>query len=948
MHDSDKRMRRVLFGLVIAGALGFTGCASTGSRGVDGLAEPSGAQAEIRPDEALADGITVEYINVVGNGDRVLIGTTGTIRYTAFKLTGPSRIIVDMPGVDLDKITSPMNVDNEFLKDITAINYGEGKEIGRIVITLKEGVDHEVKNGEEGILISLRKASGAVDAVSESTGAPVMKASATAAEDLSGAAPAEAGAKAEAEPEAKGEAADNTVAAPVEPMKQATKLLSVERKKDGSNTVIKIAADGLMGNFNSFVLDGPARMVVDIWGIENAVGKDIVKVDDGYIKDVRIGRHSGKIRLVLDAAVAKFPSYRVERDADSIIVTVGPQAVVTAAKEAAPLIEPAMPASPVKAAPVSEPAPPAATAAKAEEPAPAAAEPVAQAPAPVEEKAVTVRSVDFKKVGETGRLTIVSSGKVEYAVNDSPDGKTVLIDIKDAVIPEELHRTLDASKLKTSVNSISSYQDRLTPEKDVRVLVKLKARAQYSVSERNGTLNVDFAAPAPEPAKEAVAAKEAPAAPAMKDVTAPEEQYTGKKIDIDMMDANVRDVLRLLAEISNLNIIASDDVTGTISLRLKNVPWDQAFDIILKSRGLDSIMEGNVVRVAPAARITQEKAARLSSKKEQQKLEDLQIEFVPINYATAADLIAQIQGVLTDRGTVNSDTRTNTLVIKDVREGIDSAVNLVKRLDTPIPQVLIEARIVEATSSFARDLGVQWGVDYQTGGDVSTNTFGSSDQAGQSLDATTTTPTFGAAAGGQNFAVNLPATGEAGALGALGFILGKAGANPLVLDLRLSAGESEGRLKTISRPRITTMDNKEAKIQQGESIPFSTTSAAGTATTFVDASLSLTVKPHITPDGSVLMKITATRNSPGDRRSTLGEPSINKKEASTEVLVRDGETTVMGGIVITEKNDKEQGIPWLKDVPGLGWLFKSRSISDSQRELLIFITPTIVKEKITG
>jgi len=255
---------------------------------------------------------------------------------------------------------------------------------------------------------------------------------------------------------------------------------------------------------------------------------------------------------------------------------------------------------------------------------------------------------------------------------------------------------------------------------------------------------------------------------------------------------------------------------------------------------------------------------------------------------------------------------------------------------------------VEATSSFARDLGIQWGVDYQTGGKVSTNTFGSTSTAGQTLTGTTTAPVFAAATGAESFAVNLPATGTAGTLGALGFILGNAGSSPLVLDLRLSAGEKEGRLKTISRPRITTMDNKEAKIEQGESIPFETTSASGTATTFIDANLSLVVTPHITPDGSVLMKIKASRNSIGTFRTSSGEPSINKKESSTEVLVRDGETTVIGGIVITDKSDTESGIPWLKDIPVFGWIFKSRSVSDSQTELLIFITPTILKNKITG
>jgi type IV pilus assembly protein PilQ len=305
--------------------------------------------------------------------------------------------------------------------------------------------------------------------------------------------------------------------------------------------------------------------------------------------------------------------------------------------------------------------------------------------------------------------------------------------------------------------------------------------------------------------------------------------------------------------------------------------------------------------------------------------------------------------VLSTRGSVTSEARTNTLIIKDTKQGIDSAIDLITRLDTPIPQVLIEARIVEASTSFARDLGIQWGADYQaSGGEYNTDAFGASTTSGQTPPATGTAPAFATRHGAGSYAVDLPAAGTAGTLGALGFVLGRAGSNPLILDLRLSAGESEGRLRTISRPRIITMDNKEAKIEQGESIPFETTSAAGTVTKFIDANLSLTVTPHITPDGSVLMKIKASRNSIGTFRSASGEPSINKKETSTEVLVRDGETTVIGGIIVSDTSDTEKGIPLLKDIPLLGWLFKSKSLSDSQTELLIFITPTILKDKVVG
>lgn len=932
MRLSEVRLRQALFTFVLGGALVITGCSSTGPKNIkdagEGISEP--AKAAAAPGEG--EHITVEYINVVGEGDRVLIGTTGAVRYTVFKLSDPARLIVDMPGVALDKVVSPIAVGNDFLKEITAVSYGDEKDIGRVIINLNEGIDHEVKSGENSILVSLKKA----DFADQSAAGSVMNASASDAvttEDI----PAEPAVEPEksleesapqASVEQAVEAGVNEAAAP------ATKVLRIEASKEGENTVLKVVTDGPVGNYTSFELNDPARIVIDIWGVGNSLGRDVVPVKGKHIKTVRIGSHAGKARLVFDAPGKKIAPHAITTADNALILTLGPK-VVASTSASVPNTAYAKKAQELGVAHV--PAPESAAVAPVE--APAAAEAPAAVSQPPVAEGVKVESIDFKKAGDKGRLTIVSSEKVEYKIKESKDGKTVVLDIKGATIPESLVRTLDAAKLKTPVASISSYQQSLDP-KEVRVLVKLAGKASYKVVESGQALTLEFAeqAQAAETAAQALSEKD--------DSTEGKAAYTGRRIDLDMMDANIADVIRLLAEVSNLNIITSDDVKGTISLRLKNVPWDQAFDIILKSKDLDSIKEGNVVRVAPALKIRQEQEAGLASRKAQEKLEDLEIEFVLVNYATAEELIKQVKSALTDRGDVTSDKRTNTLIIKDLKSGIESAKNVIKKLDTPIPQVLIEARIVEASSSFARDLGIQWGVDYQTGGNVSTNTFGSSATTGQSLAATTTAPTFSERAGAQNFAVSLPASGTAGTLGALGFILGKAGVNPLVLDLRLSAGESQGQLKTISRPRITTMDNKEAKIEQGESIPFETTSASGTSTMFIDANLSLTVTPHITPDGSVLMKIKASRNSIGTFRTSGGQPSINKKESTTDVLVKDGETTVIGGIVITDKNDSEKGIPLLKDIPVIGWLFKSKSVSDTQTELLIFITPKIIKDKV--
>ncbi len=992
MHILENRLKRGLFSFMLGGALIFAGCASMGPKEIkDGnLAQESKDDAG---KSAQGNKTSIEYINVVGAGDRVIIGATGPVKYTVFRLLGPPRLIVDMPKVDIEKVSQTIKVDNDFLKDITASSYGLEKNIGRIVIVLKEGVDHEVKAGENSILVSLKKsgssdegnsAKASADAPSvpeqpSNATAPAAVASVNAVTAMDNPAPqavvpasitnnadkvsaAENVPAAQAEPDSK---KDNST----EPLRQATKIVKIEAAKDGKNTVITIAADGAVGNYNSFELDSPSRIVIDIWGVDNSLGKDFVSLKNKYIKAVRIGNYPDKVRLVFDTG-RRIPLHAIRKSGDYIVMTVGEGAARMASLNSTQVdavIKTAAPAAlrvaslengVSKIARRSEGALPASDSPKvaANEENPVAKETPAS-PAS-EEKTLNVEGVDFKKVDERGRLTIRGSGKLDYTVKDTEDGQTVIFDIKGATISADLSRTLDASKLHTGVLTISSYQESSGAVKNVRVLVKLKEKIDYDVNEVNGALNVDFKTPA------SMTEAKGSENPVVLDEG--KKEFTGKKIDLDMMDANVTDVLRLLAEVSNLNIVASDDVKGTVSLRLKNVPWDQAFDIILKSKGLDMIKKGNVVMVAPEAKIKQEKESALTSKKAQEKLEDLEVVFIPANYANVNDLIPQIKGILSERGSVTSDLRTNTLIVKDIRKGREAAVNLVKRLDTTIPQVVIEARIVEAESTFLRDLGIQWGVDFRASGKPFANIFGANTPPGQTSPGQTgnippgvtaagtaspsgiNPPVFSPTHGVQDFAINLPAQGAIGTLGALGFIIGNAGSNPAVLDLRLSAGEQEGHLKTISRPRITTMDNKEAKIEQGESIPFATTSAAGTATTFVDANLSLTVTPHITPDGSVLMKIKANNNSIGSFKTSTGEPSINKKESQTEVLVHDGETTVIGGIVISDKNTTDSGIPFLKDIPVLGWLFKRRSISDKQTELLIFITPTILKDKAVG
>ncbi len=408
------------------------------------------------------------------------------------------------------------------------------------------------------------------------------------------------------------------------------------------------------------------------------------------------------------------------------------------------------------------------------------------------------------------------------------------------------------------------------------------------------------------------------------DLEPKQKSYVGRKISLDLKDADIQNVLRLIAEVSQLNIIAGENVGGKVTMRLVDVPWDQALDVILSSAGLGQKRMGNVVRIAPLETLRDEEAKELEAIRSKEKLEELVMKVLPVNYAHAEEVQEQVKPLLSERGSLKVDSRTNTLVVKDIQAVVDDIRDLLSRLDQPTPQVMIEARIVQVTSNLAEELGVQWGGDY-TKGDVNV-TGGNSGGTGSP-----TTP---------DFVVNLPTTGTPA--GSLGVLLGQTG-NTALLDLRLSALESTGKAKIISTPRVATLDNREATIQQGVTIPFETTSSLGTTTIFIDATLTLKVTPHITSDRSVIMKITVERNAPDTSIDTQGAgPAISKRSATTEVLVKDRETTVIGGIFEITDTTSVTKVPFLGDIPGIGWLFRRRSVDQDKSELLVFITPKVM------
>jgi type IV pilus assembly protein PilQ len=459
-------------------------------------------------------------------------------------------------------------------------------------------------------------------------------------------------------------------------------------------------------------------------------------------------------------------------------------------------------------------------------------------------------------------------------------------------------------------------------------------------------------------------------------LTEPSSQpvFHGQRISLDFKDADIQNVLRVLADVSGLNIIATDDVKGKVTLHLVDVPWDQALDLVLHTNRLEKTQEGNVVRISTVSRLKDEREALRAAQEAERELEPLRVKYVKVNYARADDaLVDKIKGVLTDRGSVTFDDRTNTIIVRDIGHGVEDASQLIHELDVQSPQVLIEANIVEATEDFARGLGVQWGYQFNagptTGNPTGMNFPATVGLGGGGLGTGAGAPTTGPGlpTSGVPFMADFPVPGNfgsgfgAGTGSALDLALGSLdGAHSL--SARLTALEEEGKGKVISRPRVITMNNVPATIQSltilrvklpstGTVINTGTGGAAGTATTAtekINTGITLVVTPQISSDGYVLMNIYAKSSQPDFTRAVDGIPNEISREANSNVLVLNNETVVLGGIFRQTSDDHESGIPYLRNVPGLGWLFKRMLNTKRKEELLVFLTPRVVSGGGTG
>ena len=590
--------------------------------------------------------------------------------------------------------------------------------------------------------------------------------------------------------------------------------------------------------------------------------------------------------------------------------------------------------------------------------------------------------MQFDGAGGASVIRLVKDGDVTTRIIRKGDRDLVMV-VDGMSIPSVLERTLDTSDFGGPVAWVSSYRNPAKTGGTV-VSVHLNEAVTHRLVEKDGAIEWRFgtsngparvaksgprATPPTTPAgvgfhPQGVGAGTSPAgapaagiAPSVSDspfaVLNPrpgkkKKKYTGRRINLAIKDANIQHVLAFLARVGGVNIVTNDKVSGTVSFYLEDVPWDLALDMILKISGMDYVKEEGIYRVAPVADIQKEYELEVEKKKKITELKQLQVKLIPVNYAEAKQMVKQVQSILSAKGQVSVDERTNTLIVKDIEEHVLAVDDLVRRLDAQTPQVLIEARIVEASSDFSKQVGVQWGgnalASPATGNETGLIFPSTIGLAGGASGAQSNTSGL-YSTDSPNFAVNLPAAAGQGAGGAIGLTLGSIG-QAANIYLRLSAAEEEGVVKIVSAPRITTVDNMKASIKQGVSFPVSVVSAQGVNTQFFKAELSLNVTPHVTQDGNIQLQIDITKNEPDfSQVGANGNPTIRTKEANTELLLKDGDTTVIGGIFTRSTTKNYKRIPFFADLPLLGWFFRNSNETERRSEMLIFITPRIVNRQ---
>ncbi|MBN1962281.1 MAG: type IV pilus secretin PilQ [Deltaproteobacteria bacterium] len=653
-------------------------------------------------------------------------------------------------------------------------------------------------------------------------------------------------------------------------------------------------------------IDNPPRLVIDLPNTKRNTRRTTYKVNVPWAKRVRLGDHNTTTRVVIDLNRFEIePKIKVNSKGLSVSISARTSEKNTASVKNATAVLPITKTHIAK-----------------------------------------VQDVSFERQGNKARIVIKLSSIPTVMVDDRSRRNWVM-QLRDTTLPKKLERSLDTLAYATTVKMVSTFQSSQDPPM-VNIVANLQGGSQASqkLSQHGKTIVWEIegqdsktVATSATPQTAAFAAGATTLANSM-----PKQSH--KRVNMRLKDADLVNVIRFIADVTGENIIVSEAVKGKVTVNLRNVPWEQALDTILKSRGFDKVRHNNIIRISTAAEIQQERERDIAKRKVLIETGETVIRMITINYAIAKELLEKLKPMLSPRGSIQVDDRTNTIVVEDLRDNIKRIVSLARRLDRQTPQVLIEARIVEASSNYIQELGIQWGGTGQASsqyGNSTGLTFPGEVIASGAADDQQTVNTGTINPG--RFAVNLPAAIGAGSGGGLGFIFGSAGGGQL-LSLRLSALETNGTGRIISSPRIATLDNRTAKIAQGVDIPISTTSAAGTNTRFIPANLELEVTPHVTNDGTVLLRLKTSKNEPDfANRGASGDPTIVKKSAETEVMVRDGDTAVIGGIYTRNTSETYAEVPFFSKIPIIGWLFKKKRNEDRRAELLVFITPRIVNRE---
>ncbi len=872
--------------------------------------------------------------------DVLLVGSDA-MTYTAFKAIDPLRLVLDLPNTESEIVSSPFAVENEIIGKIETMTLTqEPQPLTRVEIALNQETPYEIFQEENQIRVQFEKPTAFGEARSEPAAETEVATSKTEGESTVVVTATQPSAKVASAP--------------------AKKITAIRPIRSDEEVKVYIIGDGNISNYNVFTLTDPARVVLDLMGVKLVASKGGVPPSDKMLKDIRVGEHPDKVRVVFDLIPAAGLPYQVTSVDDRLVVSFKPGSGFSASPPivvAAPAVAPRKEAARVK-----------------------------RTPPPTEPARIT--SIDFNLLETNKSRLLVSANRPLAPEIQITGANSISMIFPNTRLPKHLERHIDTGQFSSAVNVIDPRPMKGLPG-TVEFYIEMREMVPYHIAQEDNKVYLDFdtsTMPPTEPIKlgkpTTVVDERAPVAPipgevqpppaaeemaaaappppmeevALEEVATADEQalaagpppekvvglapaeamppplvvggrYLGQKISLDLQEVDIRNVLRLLADVTGKNIVVEPNVKGKVTLKVDNVPWDQVLELILKINDLDTVMEGNVIRIATAAKIKSELDRRreeVEAKKElmaaARDLGEITTEYLQVNYADVGDISAQIENIKSDKGTISVDNRTNLIIYSDFPKRIQVAKQILARLDRATQQVMVESRIVSANTNFSRNLGISWNASY-TANSLAGRLGGS--------------PEF-------DFAVAAPTA----AIGTFGLNFTRLANNILDLDMQLDALEQAGEGRVISSPRIFTLDHVQAMIQQGDQIPYPQRTEEGTiSTAFAPATLSLTVTPHITPDGKVRMEVLAKRDQADFSRTVQDVPAIRTQEAQTELLVNDGDTIVIGGIVIRDTEWSEARVPFLWRIPILGWLFKNRQISDEKSELLIFLSPTIVEDQ---